>query len=142
MSSTEYAVLHGVLTVAAISLVPPVLVLGFLHLGDLVDRVAELRRRRRPDTAPPTPPLEEMVARLRRLHPAVHHPARGTPMAKHTGAVLAYDETLAALALALGHGTDLPQLHLGGIDREAERMRVEHAVVASGVDLERPDRAA
>jgi hypothetical protein len=53
-------------------------------------------------------------------------------MARQKGIVAAYDGVLAATAHALGVATSL-ELLPSGIDREAERLRVEDALEAAGI---------
>lgn len=129
-------VIEGVLKVVGISLVVPGLFFVALHLGEAR---CWWRERRRP-VAPVVRlagavPLEQLVARLRRLHPEVHAPRPGTPMAKHLGAVMAYDDALVAVVRALGADTSLPRHDLGTFEREVERLRVEHLLTEAGVRL-------
>ena len=53
-------------------------------------------------------------------------------MARQKGIVAAYDGVLVATARALGVPTSLTDLR-EGIDREAERLRVEDALEAAGL---------
>lgn len=127
---------RGLLQVIGISLVPVALVAAALRSGE-VWRWWRRRRTRRHVAEPPSPqvPLERLAADLRRLHPQVHSPRRGTAMAKHRAAVLAYDQRLTAAAEALGIGTTLTELRLWGVDREAERLRLEHLLSEAGLRL-------
>ncbi|KQT93722.1 hypothetical protein ASG49_01695 [Marmoricola sp. Leaf446] len=133
----DRTVLVGLLQVVGISLVPVALLVGLGRAPRAWAWCARvvgprLPRRRRPE-APTGPPLEKLAADLRRLHPDVHHPRPGTRMAKQQGVQLAYDERLAAAGTALEVPTSLLSLPLYGLEREAERMRLEHALTAAGL---------
>jgi hypothetical protein len=134
-------VLLGLAKVLGISLVP-VLVLGAaLHARTAVARCAGVARRwhlARPAPAPPAgPPLERLAADLRRLRPEARTPSPGVPMARQRGIVAAYDEVLEATAAALDVPTTLGELP-DGIDREAERLRLEHALEVAGLSWQVP----
>ncbi len=133
----DRAVLVGLLQVVGISMVPVVLLLALGRLPRAWAWCVEVLVPRLPHRAPPEapsgPPLERLAADLRRLHPDVHHPRPGTRMAKQQGVQLAYDERLVAAATALGISSSLLLLPLYGLDREAERMRVQHALTAAGL---------
>lgn len=131
---------RGLLQIAAISLIPVAMVAAALRSGEVwrwCRRRYARHRAEEPASAPV--PLERLAADLRRLHPQVHSPRRGTPMAKHRAAVMAYDERLSGAAEALGVGTTLTELRLWGVDREAERLRLEHLLTEAGLRL-RPSR--
>ena len=93
---------------------------------------------RRPPEAPAGPPLEQLAADLRRLYPDAHFPQVGVQMAKQRGILLAYDERLVATAQALQVETTLTDLPVAGFDREAERLRLEHALSAAGIVWQLP----
>ena len=78
------------------------------------------------------PPLEKLAADLRRLRPEARSPRPGVTMARQKGIVAAYDGVLVATARALGVDTSLADLP-EGIDREAERLRLEDALEAAGL---------
>jgi hypothetical protein len=94
---------------------------------------------RRLGLLPPPPPrpsgmqVERIARDLRRLHGQVRH-REGDPVARHRGVVAAYDEALVDACRALGITTDLGSLP-GGIDRDAERLRVETEVERAGIEL-------
>lgn len=133
----ERTVVVGLLQVVGISLAPVLLVLAFARVPRAWAWTVEvllprLPHRREPE-APTGPPLEKLAADLRRLHPDVHHPRPGTRMAKQQGVQLAYDERLAAAGTALDVPTGLLELPLYCLEREAERMRLEHALTNAGL---------
>lgn len=139
----DATVLAGILAWLALTLAPLAVWTVLLH-GDgvvraLGPRVSRLRVavRRPPAPAPRCRPLQEVAADLRRLYPAVHTPVPGTRMAKQRGVVLAYDEHLVVASTALEVTTSLLQLSPGGVDREIERLRVEHALADAGLVLTR-----
>lgn len=88
---------------------------------------------RTPPERPAHPPLEKLAADLRRLWPEVYDPRPGTRMAKHRGVVQAYDAHLAEVAGVLEVETALLDLLETSLEREAERMRVEHALALAGL---------
>jgi hypothetical protein len=136
-------VLLGFLKVIGISMVPVALMGALLHARQGWEAAQRLLRRAgvsAPEEPVATgPPLERLAADLRRLRPLVVHPPQGVPMARHRGTVAAYDEVLVRTARALSVPTTLAELPEQGLDREAERLRVEHALEAAGLrwDLRR-----
>jgi hypothetical protein len=129
-------VLLGILRVVAISLVPVVIAAAFVHARFLLDTALRVARRlhllRPPPVRPDGPPLETLASTLRRLRPRVHSPRPGTAVARQRGIAAAYDDALVNTARALDVTTtlaDLPE----GFDREAERLRVEHALARAGL---------
>lgn len=133
-------VLIGFAKVIGISLVPVALFGAVIHGHVVVDRGRALARRLHllAPQAPAThgPPLERLAADLRRLRPLACSPRPGVPMARHRGTVAAYDLVLADTARALAVPTRLPELPTLGIDREAERLRLEHALEQAGLSWE------
>lgn len=89
---------------------------------------------------PPAPPsatsrpIESIARDLRRLRAEVRHPRPGITMARLRGVMAAYDDTLVLAARALDISTDLTA-EGEGIDREAERLRVEFLLEEAGLDL-------
>lgn len=130
-------VLAGLLRVVVVSVAPVAVCVAFLRAGRGFAWMRRLARRLhltpRPIAEPDGPPLEQLAADLRRLYPRVHHPAPGTRMPKQRGVVMAYDHRLLETARALGVATTLPDLPPEGFDREAERLRVEHALTEAGL---------
>ena len=135
-------VVVGLLEVVAISLIPVVVVWTLVHVHDIYDWSVKAGRRvhllRTPEAPPAGPPLEKLAADLRRLHPEARTPQPGVRMARHRGIVAAYDGTLVATARALDVRTTLHELP-DGIDREAERMRLEHALTRAGLSWQVQD---
>jgi hypothetical protein len=129
-------VLAGLVEVVAISMVPVTVCAVLIHRERIRDVSVSVGRRvhlLRPAPAPPAgPPLEKLAADLRRLRPEARSPRPGVPMARQKGIVAAYDGVLVATARALAVSTSL-ELLPDGIDREAERLRVENALEASGL---------
>jgi hypothetical protein len=129
-------VLAGLVEVVGISMVPVTVFAVLIHRERIRDVSVSVARRThllRPAPAPPAgPPLEKLAADLRRLRPEARSPRPGVPMARQKGIVAAYDGVLVATARALAVPTSL-ELLPDGIDREAERLRVEDALEASGL---------
>jgi hypothetical protein len=129
-------VLAGLLEVVVISMVPVTVFAVLIHRERLREVSVSLGRRAHVLPAAPAPlagpPLEKLAADLRRLRPEARSPRPGVPMARQKGIVAAYDGVLAATARALGVATSL-ELLPSGIDREAERLRVEVALEAAGM---------
>ena len=129
-------VLLGLVQILGLALVPLALVSLFLHARGLLQRVIALGRRvglvaplvEQPDG----PPLEELAATLRRLHPAVRAPRAETTTVRQRGILAAYDGGLVAAAAALGVPTTLADVP-DGLDHEAERLRVEHELQKAGL---------
>jgi len=132
----EGAVLIGFAKVIGISLVPVALFGAALHARGFFEKGAELGRRAHliPPAATPAagPPLEKLAADLRRLRAEVRSPRPGVAMAKQRGIVAAYDEVLVETARALGVPTTLAAVP-EGLDHEAERLRLEHALEQAGL---------
>jgi hypothetical protein len=129
-------VLMGLAQIIGLALLPVALVSFFLHARGLLGRALSLGRRvglvASLAEQPEGPPLEELAATLRRLHPAVRSPRAETTPVRQQGILAAYDGVLVAAATALGVPTtlaDLPE----GLDREAERLRVEHELQLAGL---------
>jgi len=132
-------VLLGLVQIIGLALVPLALVSLFLHARDVLKRIIALGRRvglvAPLVEQPEGPPLEELAATLRRLHPAVRSPRAETTTVRQRGILAAYDGVLVAAAVALGVRTtlaDVPE----GLDHEAERLRVEHELQKAGLSWE------
>ena len=87
----------------------------------------------RPPAAPVGLPLEQLAADLRRLYGGAHFPQKGMRMPKQRGLLMAYDQRLVETARALEVATTLDDLPAEGFDREAERLRLEHALTEAGI---------
>jgi hypothetical protein len=129
-------VLLGFLKVIGISLVPVALFGAALHARAILEQGTAWGRRLHvlPAPAPLTsgPPLEKLAADLRRLRPMARMPRPGVPMVRQRGIVAAFDHVLVDTAKTLAVPTNLAEL-AEGIDREAERLRLEHALEVAGL---------
>ena len=129
-------VLLGLVQIIGLALVPLALVAFFLHARGLLQRAIALGRRLGLVAPlvelPDGPPLEELAATLRRLHPAVRSPRAETTKVRQRGILAAYDGVLVAAAAALDVPTTLADL-ADGLDHEAERLRVEHELQKAGL---------
>jgi len=83
---------------------------------------------------PPARPLEECVARARRLGGLHHQPSEGRSRAKLEGIRRAYDDALAECCERL-QVVHLLQVLPPGPELDEERRRVERRLELSGVDL-------
>jgi hypothetical protein len=127
----------GFLQYGFLALAPVLVLLVVRHLHRFLARVRVLMIRmhlwRREPIAPAGPPLEQLAADLRRLYPGAHFPQKGVRMPKQRGVLMAYDDRLVDTARALEVPTTLANLPAEGFDREAERLRVEHAITEAGL---------
>ena len=135
------AVLLGFLKVIGISLVPVALFSLVLHARQIVERAVVVARRwhllREPPAPALGPPLESLARDLRRLRPQARFPRAGMPMARQRGIEAAYDEKLVATARALAVATQLDEMPFG-LNREAERLRLEHDLERAGFSWQLP----
>lgn len=101
------------------------------------------RRRHAPKPAPLGPPIEEIAANLRRLQAWLDRYDDPTPLpgkaTKVAATRLAYDRVLADACLALEIRESLSETD--GFDHEAERLRVQAALLDAGFVLAAPHRA-
>lgn len=93
-----------------------------------------LMRRLRPRPIPVAHcrPIELLAADLRRVRRDLERP--GVPMARRRGMWLAYDALLVQACAAIGITHELDSL-ADGIDREAERLRIEEALCSAGMAI-------
>lgn len=121
----------------AMSLAPVVMLVAARRLPRALPGIRRLLIRahlwRRPPPQPVGPPLQELAADLRRLYVGAHFPPKGTRMPKQRGLLMAYDHRLVETACALEVPTTLEDLPAEGFDREAERLRLEHALTRAGM---------
>jgi hypothetical protein len=131
------SLVRGFLQYSLLAFAPVLLLLAIRHLHPLLRRarvvLIRLHLWRREPLAPVGPPLEQMAADLRRLYPGAHFPQKGVRMPKQRGILMAYDHHLVETARALEVPTTLPDLPAEGFDREAERLRLEHALTEAGL---------
>ena len=129
------------LGILAIATLPALLVWTLVRINRIAERVVAILRRCRllpkEDPTIPAPPVERLAADLRRLSAASRNLPRGTPYARHKGLLLAYDDTLIAACRALDVPQSLDVLPFG-TDRELERLRVEGALEAAGLQISAP----
>lgn len=97
-----------------------------------VSSVLERRRSRR---LPPGPPLERVVADLRRLRRGVRGPSQPTQV-RRLALLAAYDEALLEVCRVVG--VDAPLADAAGADRAFARLLTEAAVEAAGIALDPP----
>ena len=137
VGEVEGTVVVGLVKVLGISMVPVALFSLAIHGRALVEQGREVGRRLHLLAPPPAEtrgrPLERLAADLRRLRPQARSPRPGTPMARHRGTVAAYDSVLLDTARALSVPTALGDLPEHGMDREAERLRLESALADAGI---------
>ena len=137
VGQVEGTVVVGLVKVLGISLVPVALFSLALHGRALAEQGRHLGRRLHlVAPAPATTqgrPLERLADDLRRLRPQARSPRPGVPMARHRGTVAAYDSVLLDTARALSVPTALGDLPEHGMDREAERLRLEAALGDAGI---------
>lgn len=128
-------VIQGVGKVLATALVPVLLVGAGVHWRSLVEAGTRLGRAMgllRPPVPAPGPSLARIAHDLRRLHPEARKPTPGVPMARYRGIVEAYDDALRAACVTLEVPHDLDRLS-DGMEREAERLRLEFAIEEAGL---------
>jgi hypothetical protein len=124
-------VLLGLLLYLLVAAAPTLMFWFALRL--LPGAVAALAERRRARLVRPLgPPLETLVADVRRLRRELRRPAR--THVRRTALLMAYDEALLDLSRAL----DLPAPALDGADRAFARLQVEAQIEAAGVALDGP----
>jgi hypothetical protein len=131
------SLLPGFLEYVAFALAPVMILLALRHLHRLLAGTRRLLIRlhlwRREPLVPAGPPLEQLAADLRRLYPGAHFPQKGVRMPKQRGVLMAYDDRLVETARALEVPTTLPDIPAEGFDRDAERLRLEHALTEAGL---------
>lgn len=111
-----------------------VLVLWVVFYGGAARIV--VRRHLPPPSGPAGPPIEALVADLRRLRRATLTVEPGTSQVRRSATVAAYDDALVQACLALGLPDTLSEVPPGP-DREAERLRVEALLEAAGLRFTR-----
>lgn len=90
------------------------------------------RFRAQPPPVPQCRPIELLAADLRRVHRDLQKP--GVPMARRRGVWQAYDALLVQACTAVDIEQDLDSLG-DGVDREAERLRIEEALRTAGMAI-------
>ncbi|WP_216212174.1 hypothetical protein [Amycolatopsis aidingensis] len=99
-------------------------------LARLVTRLACRRRRAQPDL----PPIERLAADLRRVHRSLRTLRQGAPVVRRRATNQAYDALLvqACRAVEVPHRLEA---ELDGIERAAERLRVEEELRRAGLAI-------
>jgi hypothetical protein len=125
----------GLLTLALVTAMLGVTVGGALYQREIGGWA---RRTRQRIWAPPEPPAGSAIERIardaRRIRAEFVTTAQGTPMARRIGVTRAYDDLLAEACRALDVPDTLSDLE-PGIERDAERLRVESELDAAGLRL-------
>lgn len=119
--------LTNLLLYAAVALAPT-----FVFWAALIIFAHAQRRPRARE--PQHPPIQALAADLRRVHRLLAEFGPGTPAARRNGTRQAYDALLiqACAAVEVEHELDtLPE----GVDREVERLRVEHSLRTAGLAI-------
>lgn len=86
----------------------------------------------KPSPTPHCRPIELLAADLRRVHRDLQRP--GIPMARRRGVRQAYDSLLVQACEAVDIPQELDSL-ADGVDREAERLRIEDALRSAGMAI-------
>ena len=132
----------GILAVVALSISSAVMLRLLLHSPAAINWVADIgipglrRRLGRKREQPQGRPIEEIASSIRRLGGQFYGGPPGRSWVKSEAFRRAYDEALAEGCRALEVDSDLLALD-PGTERDAERMRVEHLLVAAGLVLRR-----
>ncbi len=118
--------------------VTPVLILTVaFNVRPVLARMTLLGRRLQllpePPELPQVRPIEHLATILRRLRPDVRAPRPELAPGRQRGILAAYDGALVEAAVALGVPTTLRDLP-DGLDQELERLRLEDALAAAGLD--------
>jgi hypothetical protein len=121
-------VLANLVLFAVVCVAPTVLFWCALRAPAVLRRVRE----RRGTPAPQEPPIERVAADLRRVHRLLAGYPAGTPAARRFGTRQAYDELLTQACRQIGVPHRLAELP-EGMDREIERLRVEHSLRERGL---------
>lgn len=117
---------------AVVVIAPSLLFWLLLRTPRTVDALGAYLRRRRGPT-PTAPPIERLAADLRRVHNALATFPPGTPNVRRRATREAYDALLVQACAAVEVPQRLDVLP-DGMDREVERLRVEEALRAAGVN--------
>jgi hypothetical protein len=127
--------LAGLLVLALVTLGCVASVGSVLYHAEIVHALRRRVSKLSPAPAPPQgPPIERIGCDVRRLRGELLAPAPELPQARRIGLQLAYDDVLADACAALDVATTLGVLPLG-VERDAERLYVEHELAAAGLRL-------
>ena len=127
----------GLVLLAIVTLLLGVTVGGVLYQHEIGALLRRLTHRVSPPPEPPVgPPIERLALDLRRLRAELLLATTpGTPVARRIGATRAYDDALAEACRALAVPYTLTGLP-SGIERDAERLHVEHQLRAAGLHID------
>jgi hypothetical protein len=127
--------LGGLLAIGLVTLMLGVAVGAVLYQHEIGASLRGIVRRVLPSPEPPAgPPIERIAWDARRLRAELLVPNPGAPMARRIGVQRAYDDLLADACRALGVSDTLAGLP-PGVERDAERLHVEHELDAAGLRL-------
>ena len=139
----------GIAVFLTVACGPALLVWLLLRVPTVVRRIAAVRRRRRPPLPSPAgPPLERLVADLRRLDRQRRGPPPATRV-RRLALLAAYDDVLLATCRAAGVEDPplRPYVECGGAQgaldpgRDLARLRTEADLEATGVRIDPPGPA-
>lgn len=127
--------LAGLVVIALVTLICGAIVGGVLYQAEIVHGLRRLVSKFSAPTPPPgRPPIERIGYDARRLRRELLALAPGIPVARRIGLQLAYDDVLVDACAALGVANTLTAVPLG-LERDAERLYVEHELDAAGLRL-------
>jgi hypothetical protein len=127
--------LGGLLVIALVTLGFGAMVGAALYLPEIERALGRIGRRVAP--APDRPvgePIEQIAHDARRLRAELATISIGTPMVRRRGLSRAYDDVLLDACRALGVPDTLSGL-APGVERDSERLHVEHALEQVGLVL-------
>ncbi|MET0143219.1 MAG: hypothetical protein ABW328_00285 [Ilumatobacteraceae bacterium] len=142
--AASQGVASGIVQVAVLSVAPTLCLWLALHSRPffrLMGRaVRAVQAAVHPPVTPAGPPLEKIAADIRRIVAGIEALPARVPLARRHGALLAYDDALAAACRALGIEDTLTSMPIG-TRRDAERLRIECELQFEGLVIH-PPRAA
>jgi len=128
--------LGGLAVLALVTLMFGATVGSVLYHAQIVHKLRRLASLASPPERPPAgPPIERIAGDVRRLRVELLANAPGIPIARRRGLQLAYDDVLVEACAALEVANNLTALPLG-VERDAERLYVEHELDAAGLRLQ------
>jgi hypothetical protein len=128
--------LGGLVVLALVTLFLGATVGGALYQAQIGHALRRLVSKVSPPTRPPAgPPIERLACDARRLRIELLTTAPDIPVARRIGLQQAYDDVLADACAALDVKNTLTSLP-PGVERDAERLYVEHELDAAGLRLQ------
>lgn len=128
----------GAFWMILIILAPSALFWIGLQIPKIAEAIRERRAARLAKWQPKGPPLEKLVADLRRLRAELVY-RKPNNYVQLTALTQAYDDVLESTCACLEQPCQLCELPIGR-DRDIERLRAEAAVQEAGIPLELPGR--